>query len=86
MPATPTEKLEFLGIPADELTASGALWTAREIEQQPQMLQRTHMLSSGLHAELQKFVSPVCKNPLARVILTGAGWRARRARGCDSDD
>src|SRR5262245_28918438 len=73
MPATPTEKLEFLGLPESELAASGALWTAREIEQQPQMLQRTHALLSGLHAELRKFVSPAAGNPLARVILTGAG-------------
>jgi len=42
MPATPTEQLHHLGIRADELAASGALWTAREIEQQPHMLQRTH--------------------------------------------
>jgi tagatose-6-phosphate ketose/aldose isomerase len=73
MPATPTEKLEFLGLPESELAASGALWTAREIEQQPQMLQRTNTLSSAMQAELQRFISPVADNPLARVILTGAG-------------
>src|SRR6185295_9827608 len=76
MPATPTEQLHHLGIRADELAASGALWTAREIEQQPHMLQRTHALLSGLHAELQKFIAPVADNPLARVILTGAGTSA----------
>ena len=59
----PLKNSNHLGIPADELAASGALWTAREIEQQPQMLQRTHTLSSGLHAELQKFVAPVCEQP-----------------------
>jgi tagatose-6-phosphate ketose/aldose isomerase len=76
MPATPTEKLEHLGMRADELASSGALWTAREIEQQPQMLQRTHALLAGLYADLQKFVAPVADNPLARVILTGAGTSA----------
>ena len=76
MPATPTEKLEHLGIRVDELSLAGAIWTAREIEQQPQMLQRTHALLTGLHAELQKFVAPVANNPLARVILTGAGTSA----------
>jgi tagatose-6-phosphate ketose/aldose isomerase len=73
MPATPTEQLEHLGIPENVLASSGSLWTAREIEQQPQMLQRTHTLLSGLHAELQRFIAPVANNPLARVILTGAG-------------
>jgi tagatose-6-phosphate ketose/aldose isomerase len=67
---------EALGISAAELTACGALWTAREIEQQPQMLQRTHSLLAGLHAELQKFVAPVADNPRARIILTGAGTSA----------
>jgi tagatose-6-phosphate ketose/aldose isomerase len=60
----------------DELSLAGALWTAREIEQQPQMLQRTHSLLAGLHAELRKYVAPVADNPLARVILTGAGTSA----------
>jgi tagatose-6-phosphate ketose/aldose isomerase len=76
MPATPTEKLEHLGIRVDELSLGGSLWTAREIEQQPQMLQRTHSQLASLHAELQKFIAPVAGNPLARVILTGAGTSA----------
>src|SRR3954465_2224048 len=73
MPATPTEKLEHLGIRVDELSLSGSLWTAREIEQQPQMLQRTHSQLASLHAELQKFIALGAGNPLARVILPGAG-------------
>jgi tagatose-6-phosphate ketose/aldose isomerase len=76
MPATPTEQINHLGIRTDELSASGALWTAREIEQQPQMLQRTHALLAGLQADLRKFVAPVADNPLARIILTGAGTSA----------
>jgi tagatose-6-phosphate ketose/aldose isomerase len=76
MSATPTEKLEHLGIRADELAASGALWTAREIEQQPHMLQQTHTLVTKRHAELQKFISPIADNPLARIILAGAGTSA----------
>jgi tagatose-6-phosphate ketose/aldose isomerase len=74
MPATPTELLQtHLGLAADELASSGSLWTAREIEQQPQMLQRTHTLLAGAHTELQKFTAPVADDPLGRVILTGAG-------------
>jgi tagatose-6-phosphate ketose/aldose isomerase len=77
MPATPTEVVSsHLGLSADALSSSGALWTAREIEQQPQSLQRTHTMVAGLHAELQKFLAPVAENPLARVILTGAGTSA----------
>ena len=76
MPATPTEQLNHLGIREEVLAASGALWTAREIEQQPHSLQRTHALLAGLHAELQRFIAPVADNPLARIILTGAGTSA----------
>ena len=76
MPATPTEQIHHLGIAADDLASSGALWTAREIEQQPHMLHRTHTLLSGLHAELQRFVAPMADNPRARIILTGAGTSA----------
>ena len=73
MPATPTEQLHHLGIREEELAASGALWTAREIEQQPHSLQRTHTLLGSLNAELQRFIAPIADNPLARIILTGAG-------------
>jgi tagatose-6-phosphate ketose/aldose isomerase len=76
MPATPTETLKHLGFTAEELSAAGALWTAREIEQQPQMLQRTHSLLSGVHAGIRQFVAPVADDPQARVILTGAGTSA----------
>jgi D-galactosamine 6-phosphate deaminase/isomerase len=76
MPATPTEQLEHLGLRADQLAASGALWTAREIEQQPQMLQRTHALLAGLHAQLAEFIAPIASDPQARIILTGAGTSA----------
>jgi tagatose-6-phosphate ketose/aldose isomerase len=76
MPATTTRKAEHLGFTESELAAAGALWTAREIEQQPHMLQRTHALLSTLHADLQRFIVPVADNPLARIILTGAGTSA----------
>lgn len=77
MPATPTELLPtHLGVDAQELAAAGALWTAREIEQQPLMLQRTHALLAGLHAGLREFVAPIADDPVARIILTGAGTSA----------
>ena len=40
------------------------------------MLQRTHTLLAGLHADLQKFIAPVADNAAARIILTGAGTSA----------
>ena len=48
MPAMTMTSTEYLGASESELTAAGALCTAREIEQQPRMLQRTHALVAGL--------------------------------------
>ena len=70
IPMTPTE---YLGTTEPDLIAAGAIWTAREIEQQPQMLQQTHALVAGMHAEIRAFAGPLIDNPAARVILTGAG-------------
>lgn len=73
MHASPMMPTEHLGIPDTDLEATGALWTAREIEQQPDMIARTHALVADLAAQLAAFVTPVTGNPAARVILTGAG-------------
>lgn len=70
---TPTE---HLGLTEPELIANGAICTAREIEQQPRMLQQTHALVAGLHAKIRAFAAPLIDNPAARVILTGAGSSA----------
>ena len=76
MPAIPARPAERLGIPEQELAALGALWTAREIEQQPRMLERTHALVAAMHARLQAFSAPVADDPGARVLLAGAGTSA----------
>jgi tagatose-6-phosphate ketose/aldose isomerase len=76
MPAKTAHRIEYLGIPEAKLAASGALRTAREIEQQPRMLERTHALVAGMHERLQQFVAPVTESALARVILAGAGSSA----------
>ena len=70
MTMTPTE---YLGATESALTAAGAICTAREIEQQPRMLQQTHALVAGLHAQIRTFAGPLIDDPAARVILTGAG-------------
>jgi tagatose-6-phosphate ketose/aldose isomerase len=73
MHAMTMKTVEHLGIPEPDLLASGAVWTAREIEQQPRMLERTHALLSRLREQIDAFVAPVAGNAQARVILTGAG-------------
>ncbi len=76
MPAIPMNTPDHLGVPESDLLAGGALWTAREIEQQPAMLERTHALLAGLQARIDAFAGPVAQDPRARVILTGAGTSA----------
>lgn len=71
---TPVDLL--LGIPEPELDASGALWTAREIVQQPRMLERTHALLAAMRERIEAFVAPLAGDASARVILTGAGTSA----------
>jgi D-galactosamine 6-phosphate deaminase/isomerase len=66
----------MLGRDEGELQALGALWTAREIAQQPEMLRKTH---AGLVANkdaLNRFLRPLLERPATRVILTGAGTSA----------
>jgi tagatose-6-phosphate ketose/aldose isomerase len=65
-----------LGIPDSKLEALGALWTAREIAQQPAMLRATHALLDARRAELAAFLEPLVRRPELRVILTGAGTSA----------
>lgn len=76
MPAMPAQQIEHLGIPVAQLSASGALNTAREIEQQPRMLERTHGLVADMHDRLRSFVAPLIDDAAARVILAGAGTSA----------
>lgn len=65
-----------LGRDEDELRALGALWTAREIEQQPAMLRKTHeRLVAGKDA-LESFLRPLLARTAMRVILAGAGTSA----------
>lgn len=73
MHAMSHQHTEHLGVPESDLIASGAIWTAREIEQQPRMLEQTHALLSGMREQIEAFIGPVISNANARVILTGAG-------------
>ena len=73
MHAMSHQHTEHLGVPESDLIASGAIWTAREIEQQPRMLEQTHALLSAMREQIDAFIGPVIGNASARVILTGAG-------------
>jgi tagatose-6-phosphate ketose/aldose isomerase len=62
-----------LGRDEVELKALGALATAREIEQQPAMLRKTHQLLLAKQDELGRFLRPLLERDAMRVILAGAG-------------
>ena len=62
-----------LGRDEGELRALGALCTAREIEQQPAMLRKTHAALVARKHEVESFLRPLLDRAAIRVILTGAG-------------
>jgi tagatose-6-phosphate ketose/aldose isomerase len=59
-----------------ELARAGALWTAREIEQQPDSWRRTFALLQDRRAEIAGFLAPLLARRELRIILTGAGSSA----------
>ncbi len=65
-----------LGRDESELQALGALWTAREIAQQPAMLRKTHAALVARKDALDGFLRPLLDHAATRVILTGAGTSA----------
>ena len=65
-----------IGRDDDELKALGAIWTAREIEQQPEMLRETFATLAARRAEVEGFVRPLMAQADMRTILTGAGTSA----------
>jgi tagatose-6-phosphate ketose/aldose isomerase len=66
----------MLGRDEGELQALGALWTAREIAQQPAMLRKTHAMLVVNRDALNTFLRPLLERDAMRVILTGAGTSA----------
>jgi tagatose-6-phosphate ketose/aldose isomerase len=66
----------MLGRDEEELRALGALWTAREIAQQPAMLRKTHTVLVAGKDALERFFRPLLNRAATRVILTGAGTSA----------
>jgi tagatose-6-phosphate ketose/aldose isomerase len=65
-----------LGRAQSELEALDALWTAREIAQQPAMLRKTQELLTRREDSLESFLAPLREKTAVRIILTGAGSSA----------
>jgi tagatose-6-phosphate ketose/aldose isomerase len=61
------------GFTAEQLAARGAMWTAREIAQQPVVWAEVARLGARERATLDQFIVPLLLNPSIRIVLTGAG-------------
>jgi tagatose-6-phosphate ketose/aldose isomerase len=62
-----------LGRDEAELERLGAIWTAREIAQQPAMLRKTHTMLLANRDALERFLHSLLDRSGMRVILAGAG-------------
>src|SRR5271167_2465861 len=68
--------MTFLQLDEATLNRAGALWTAREIAQQPASWRRTQELLRQLGAPIAGFLAPLLARPDLRIVLTGAGSSA----------
>jgi tagatose-6-phosphate ketose/aldose isomerase len=68
-----SDNIKKLGRTEAELERIGALWTAREIAQQPAMLRKTHEWLIARKGSVEAFLGPLLDRPATRVILAGAG-------------
>ncbi|MGA2190290.1 MAG: SIS domain-containing protein [Steroidobacteraceae bacterium] len=66
----------YLQLDEAQLSRAGALWTAREIAQQPASWLRTQDLLRQHAAPIARFLAPLLDQPDLRIILTGAGSSA----------
>jgi tagatose-6-phosphate ketose/aldose isomerase len=68
--------MNYLQLDETALSRDGALWTAREIAQQPESWIRTQELLRRHAAPVARFLAPLLAQPDLRIILTGAGSSA----------
>ncbi len=68
--------MSYLDIPLAQLTDQGALWTAREIVQQPQVWPAVSALVEQERNRIDAFFQPLLAEPNLRIMLTGAGSSA----------
>jgi len=66
----------YLQLDETQLSRAGALWTAREIAQQPASWLRTQDLLRQDAAPIARFLAPLLDQQDLRIILTGAGSSA----------
>jgi tagatose-6-phosphate ketose/aldose isomerase len=68
--------MNYLGYPQAELEAARAIWTAREISQQPLTWPKISALMSGKAPALRAYLRPLLQRRDLRIVLTGAGTSA----------
>jgi tagatose-6-phosphate ketose/aldose isomerase len=67
---------EYLGFSASALEARSAIWTAREIVQQPTVWRLTAALVQSQRPALQAFLEPLLARDELRIVFIGAGTSA----------
>lgn len=68
--------MDYLNYPEKELKELGAYWTAKEIQQQPDVWAKTISILKGNDERTKAFLSPILAMDKLRIILTGAGTSA----------
>ncbi len=68
--------MSYLKLKQEELEEKGALHTAREIENQPDLWWKTYLSFLDQKKEIQKFLGKVWENEFPYIIFTGAGSSA----------
>lgn len=71
---------QYLGYSERDLELLNALWTAKEIEQQPSCWRQTHAILKECQPAIEAFMKDVYAQPDLRIILTGAGTSAFAGR------
>jgi tagatose-6-phosphate ketose/aldose isomerase len=61
------------GFTAPQLEARGAMWTVREIAQQPALWAEVTRLVASVRASLDQLLVPLLLDPAVRIVFTGAG-------------
>lgn len=72
----PADLTNYLQLDENWLSRAGALWTAREIAQQPASWLRTQDMLRQRAAQVTAFLTPLLAQRDLRIILTGAGSSA----------
>lgn len=66
----------YLGFTHAELEQKNAVWTAREISQQPMLWQVLSEIFAQRKTQLDSWLAPILAEPALRIIMTGAGTSA----------